>query len=30
MPESLKFNATNQTIDVQFHFDEPFRLGLNT
>ena len=24
------FNASNQTIDVRFKFDEPFRLGLNT
>lgn len=24
------FNASNQTIDVKFKFDEPFRLGLNT
>ena len=28
--EFTNFNATNQTIDVHFHFDEPFRLGLNT
>mmetsp|Transcript_35702 Transcript_35702/g.46972 ORF Transcript_35702/g.46972 Transcript_35702/m.46972 type:complete len:97 (-) Transcript_35702:2190-2480(-) len=24
------FNSSNQTVDVHFRFDEPFRLGLNT
>lgn len=28
--EFTNFNAKNQTIDVHFRFDEPFRLGLNT
>ena len=28
--EFSNFNASNQTVDVRFKFDEPFRLGLNT